>query len=90
VYNHAVHEFNKIPKDERTLRQRVWQVRDELPDWRNGGTDLNKIYSTVLQNAVERLRTDINNLGKLETEGYDVGSLNWKSPRRSTHTMTSA
>ncbi|OIB55776.1 RNA-guided endonuclease InsQ/TnpB family protein [Natrialba sp. SSL1] len=81
VYNHALHEFNKIPENKGTLRQRVWQVRDTLPNLKQWWTDLNKVYSTVLQKAVERIRTNINNLGKLKAKGYDVGSLNWKAPR---------
>jgi putative transposase len=81
VYNHALHEFNRIPEDEGTLRQRVWQVRDDLPQLKQWWTDLNKVYSTVLQKAVERIRTSIENLGKLKAKGYNVGSLNWKSPR---------
>ena len=81
VYNHALHEFNQLPEDEGTLRQRVWHVRDDLPRLKQQWTDLNKVYSTVLQKAVERIRTNINNLGKLKAKGYDVGSLNWKGPR---------
>jgi putative transposase len=81
VYNHALHEFNKMPDDEGTLRQRVWHVRDELPSLKQQWTDLKQVYSTVLQKAVERIRTNITNLGKLKAKGYDVGSLNWKSPR---------
>ncbi len=81
LYNHALHEFNKIPEDEGTLRQRVWHVRDELPQLKQQWTDLKQVYSTVLQKAVERIRTNINNLGTLKAKGYDVGSLNWKKPR---------
>ncbi|WP_317175704.1 transposase [Halomontanus rarus] len=81
LYNHALHEFNRIPADDGTLRQRVWQVRDDLPQLKQQWTDLTKVYSTVLQKAVERIRTNIQNLGKLKSNGYDVGSLNWKSPR---------
>jgi putative transposase len=81
VYNHALREFNKIPEDAGTLRQRVWSVRDTLPALKDWWSDLNKVYSTVLQKAVERIRTNINNLGKLKDNGYNVGSLNWKKPR---------
>ncbi|WP_312911878.1 RNA-guided endonuclease InsQ/TnpB family protein [Natronosalvus caseinilyticus] len=81
VYNNALHEFNKIPQDEGTLRQRVWQVRDKLPQHKQQWTELKQVYSTVLQKAVERIRTNINNLGKLKAKGYSVGSLNWKKPR---------
>jgi putative transposase len=38
------------------------------------------VYSTVLQQAVEQIETNINNLGKLRDAGYNVGSLNWKAP----------
>jgi len=81
LYNHALREFNKIPEDAGTLRQRVWSVRDTLPALKNWWSDLNKVYSTVLQKAVERIRDNIQNLGKLKSKGYDVGSLNWKKPR---------
>ena len=81
TYNHGLHKFNKIPEQDGTLRQRVWQVRDELPDLKNWWTDLTHVWSTVLQKAIERIRTNIINLGKLKAKGYDVGSLNWKSPR---------
>ena len=81
VYNHALCKFTQIPEEEGTLRQRVWQVRDELPELKQEWTELNQVYSTVLQKAVERIRTNITNLGKLKASGYDVGSLNWKSPR---------
>lgn len=81
LYNHALREFNKIPEDAGTLRQRVWSIRDTLPALKDWWPDLNKVYSTVLQKAVERIRDNINNLGKLKANGYDVGSLNWKKPR---------
>jgi len=81
LYNHALHRFNQIPEDDGTLRQRVWKVRDELPDLKQDWTDLQLIYSTVLQVAVERIRTNINNLAKLKAAGYNVGSLKWKRPR---------
>ncbi|RQH00743.1 RNA-guided endonuclease InsQ/TnpB family protein [Natrarchaeobius oligotrophus] len=83
LYNHALREFNQIPEDAGTLRQRVWMVRDTLPALKDWWTDLTKVYSTVLQKAVERIRDNINSLGELKAKGYDVGSLNWKSPRES-------
>ncbi|MCD2201022.1 transposase [Halobacterium sp. KA-4] len=81
TYNHALHEFNKIPEDAGTLRQRVWQVRDQLPALKDWWTSLKQVWSTVLQKAVERIRDNIQNLGKLKAKGYNVGSLNWKAPR---------
>ncbi|MFC6992344.1 RNA-guided endonuclease InsQ/TnpB family protein [Haladaptatus sp. GCM10025707] len=81
TYNHALREFNQIPEDAGTLRQRVWMVRDRLPALKDWWPDLKLVYSTVLQKAVERIRDNIQNLGKLKAKGYDVGSLNWKKPR---------
>jgi len=81
LYNHALRDFNQIPEDAGTLRQRVWMVRDSLPTLKDWWTDLTQVYSTVLQKAVERIRDNIENLGKLKAKGYDVGSLNWKPPR---------
>jgi len=81
LYNHALREFNKIPEDAGTIRQRVWMVRDTIPGLKDWWPDLNKVYSTVLQKAVERIRDNINSLGELKNKGYNVGSLNWKKPR---------
>lgn len=81
VYNDALKRFNEIPEHAGTLRQRVREVRDELPSMKDWWDDLNDVYSTVLQNAVMRIRQNINNLGKLKNAGYDVGELQWKPPR---------
>lgn len=81
LYNHALNEFDQIPEDAGTLRQRVWMVRDTIPDLKDWWPDLKQVYSTVLQKAVERIRDNIQNLGKLKAKGYNVGSLNWKNPR---------
>ncbi|MFB6179080.1 MAG: RNA-guided endonuclease InsQ/TnpB family protein [Halorientalis sp.] len=80
VYNHALHRFNRIPASAGTVKQRVRAVRDELPKLKDWWTDLTAIYSTVLQEAVERIETNIRNLGKLKQAGYTVGSLNWQAP----------
>ncbi len=80
VYNHALHRFNRIPDSAGTVTQRVRQVRGELPELKDWWTDLRNIYSTVLQEAVERIDTNITNLGKLKEAGYTVGSLNWQAP----------
>jgi len=80
LYNHSLHRFNRIPESAGTVKQRVTQVRDEIPTLKNWWTDLTNIYSTVLQQAVEQIATNIENLGKLKQKGFDVGSLNWKSP----------
>ena len=80
LYNHALHRFNRIPESAGTVKQRVTQVRDEIPDLKDWWTDLNNVYSTVLQQAVEQIATNIENLGKLKQNGFDVGSLNWKAP----------
>lgn len=80
LYNHALHRFNRTPKSAGTVKQRVTQVRDEIPDLKDWWTELSNIYSRVLQQAVEQIATNIENFGKLERKGYNVGSLNWKAP----------
>jgi putative transposase len=80
LYNHALHEYNRISEDEGTVRQRVWQIRDTIPSLKQWWIDLTKVYSTVLQKVVERVRTNIQNLGKLRDAGYVVGALRWKAP----------
>ncbi|WP_299265976.1 RNA-guided endonuclease InsQ/TnpB family protein [Halorientalis sp.] len=80
LYNHSLHRFNRIPESAGTVKQRVTQVRDEIPDLKDWWTDLTNIYSTVLQQAVEQIATNIENLGKLKQKGFNVGSLNWKAP----------
>ena len=79
LYNHGLHRFNRIPESAGTVKQRVRQVRDEIPDLKDWWTDLKNIYSTVLQQAVEQIATNIENLGKLNQKGFNVGSLNWKA-----------
>jgi putative transposase len=81
VYNHALYRFNQIPEDEGTVKQRVRKIRDELPalkDWWDALTD---VYSKVLQPTVMRLAHNVKALGKLKEQGYNVGQLQWKSPR---------
>ena len=80
LYNHALHRFNRIPESAGTGKQRVTQVRDEIPDLKDRWTDLNDIYSTVLQQAVEQIATNIENLGKLKQNGFNLGSLDRKAP----------
>ncbi|PSQ16752.1 transposase [Halobacteriales archaeon QS_8_69_26] len=80
LYNHGLHRFNRTPESAGTVKQRVRQIRDEIPALKDWWTDLNNVYSTVLQQAVEQIATNIENLGKLRRAGYNVGSLNWKAP----------
>ena len=80
LYNHSLHRFNRVPESAGTVKQRVTKVRDEIPDLKDWWTDLTNVYSTVLQQVVEQIATNIENLGKLKQKGFDVGSLNWKSP----------
>ncbi|WP_090311802.1 RNA-guided endonuclease InsQ/TnpB family protein [Natronorubrum texcoconense] len=81
VYNHALYRLDQIPESEGTVRQRVWTVRDELPDLKQWWNDLTQVYSTVLQAAVERIYHSIKSLGQLKQNGFSVGELNWKKPR---------
>lgn len=81
VYNHGLYRFNQIPESEGTVKQRVTKIRDELPTLKNWWDELNQIYSKVLQTTIERIAKNVQRLGQLKNNGYNVGSLNWKSPR---------
>ena len=81
MYNHALKEFNEIPESAGTLKQRVRQVRDQLPDLKDWWDDLNDLYSTVLQAAVMRIEDSVKALSELKQQGYKIGSLNWKAPQ---------
>jgi len=81
LYNHALNEFEKIPESAGTLTQRVRQVRDQLTDLKVWWDELNDLYSTVAQAAVMRIEDSIKALSRLEQNGYNVGSLNWKAPK---------
>ena len=81
LYNHALGEFQEIPKSIGTLNQRVRQVRDQLPNFKEWWDELNDLYSTVAQAAVMRIEDSIKALSKLKKKGYNVGSLNWKAPK---------
>ena len=81
AYNHGLYRFNQIPESEGTVKQRVTKIRDELPELKQWWTDLQDVYSKVLQTHIERIARNITNLGKLKQKGYNVGSLNWKKPR---------
>ncbi|PSQ48951.1 transposase [Halobacteriales archaeon SW_7_65_23] len=81
LYNHALYRFNQIPESEGTVKQRVRNIRDELPDLKDWWDALTDIYSKVLQPTVMRIAKNINALGKLKQQGYTVGELRWKSPR---------
>ena len=59
LYNHALHRYNRIPESAGTVKQRVQMARDEIPDMREWWPELNKVYSTVLQQAVEQIATNI-------------------------------
>jgi putative transposase len=81
LYNHALNEFNEIPESAGTLKQRVRQVRDQLPDLKDWWYDLNDLYSTVTQAAVMRIEDSVKALSQLKQNGYKVGSLSWKAPQ---------
>jgi putative transposase len=81
AYNHGLYRFNQLDESEGTVKQRVTRIRDELPELKQDWTDLQDVYSKVLQTHIERIARNIKNLGKLKAKGYNVGSLNWKKPR---------
>jgi len=81
LYNHALYRFTQIPEDEGTVKQRVRKIRDELPNLKDWWDALTDVYSKVLQPTVMRIAKNINALGKLKSQGYNVGELRWRSPR---------
>jgi putative transposase len=81
LYNDRLKRFNEISESEGTLRQRVIKARDELPAMKDWWDDLNDVYSTVLQNAVMRIRQNKRSLQELQRNGYNAGELQWKAPR---------
>lgn len=81
VYNDALGKYKEAPRDAGTLRQRVRSVRDELPSMKSWWVELNDVYSTVLQNAVMRIRDNVKSLRELQKQGYSAGELKWKAPR---------
>ncbi|MFB6149826.1 MAG: RNA-guided endonuclease InsQ/TnpB family protein, partial [Halobacteriales archaeon] len=81
LYNHALYRFNQIPENEGTVKQRVRKIRDELPDLKDWWDALTDVYSKVLQPTVMRIAKNVEALGKLKEQGYNVGELRWKSPR---------
>ncbi|QFU82544.1 RNA-guided endonuclease InsQ/TnpB family protein [Natronorubrum aibiense] len=82
VYNHALHRLNQLPEQpDKTVRQRVWHVRDELPTWKDKWPEWSNVYSTVLQAAVERIYHSITGLAQQRDNGHKIGELNWKKPR---------
>ena len=81
LYNHALREFEQIPKSAGTLNQRVRQVRDQLPNLKDWWDELNDLYSTVAQAAVMRIEDSIKALSELKQQGYNVGNLNRKAPK---------
>lgn len=81
VYNDALRKYKNIPHSAGTLTQRVRSVRNELPSMKDWWDELNDVYSTVLQNAVMRIRDNQRSLRELQANGYDAGELRWKAPR---------
>jgi putative transposase len=82
VYNHALSRLDQLPEqDDQTVRQRVWSVRDELPEWKTKWEEWSSVYSTVLQAAVERIYHSITGLAQQRDNGHNIGELNWKKPR---------
>lgn len=81
IHNHGLYRFNQITESEGPVKQRVTKIRDESPELKTWSTDLNDVYSKVLQTHAERITRNITNLGKLKAKGCNAGSLNWKNPR---------
>lgn len=81
IYNHGLYRLNQIPETAGTVKQRIRQIRDELPDLKTEWTALTDVYSKVLQTTIERIATNIKRLGTLKENGHKVGQLKWKPPR---------
>ena len=67
LYDHAPSEFNDVPEDEGTLRQRAWMVRDTPP---RSKTTFRIETETPENPAVEGIKPKT-------TVGIDLGVLNF-------------
>jgi hypothetical protein len=76
LYNHAPKEFNEIPESAETLKQRVRQVRNQLPNLKDWWDDLSELYSTVTQAAVKRIKTSVKAPLGLKQQGHNIDSFN--------------
>lgn len=81
LYNRALYRFNQIPESAGTVKQRVRSIRDELPALKDWWTALTDVYAKVLQPTVMHIAYNVTSPGELKENGYDVGELQWKSPR---------
>ncbi|ERG89756.1 MAG: helix-turn-helix domain protein [halophilic archaeon J07HX5] len=88
LYNHALNEFSEIPNSERTLNQRVRQVRDQLPDLKDWGDDLNDLYSTVTQAAVMRIEDSVSALSQLKKPATTLAVSTGKPPASPAASLT--
>ena len=76
AYNHFLYRLNQ---HDETPDMR--KLRDELPALKRKFPVFKTPHSRALQKVVERLYDNLDSLSELKAKGYDVGSLNWKSPR---------
>ncbi|XVH32230.1 RNA-guided endonuclease InsQ/TnpB family protein [Haloferacaceae archaeon DSL9] len=75
VYNHFLHRFNRI--DDTSF----YSEQNQLPDLKTQWTDLQQVYSKVLQMVVHRLYRNLSTLRAKKKKGHRVGALKWKRPR---------
>jgi len=79
VYNHALtQEYKPAPKYDKPS---YTTMQNKLPEWKREWSEWSNVYSKCLQMAVRRIKHSETVLGRLKERGFDVGELQWKSPR---------
>ncbi|QLD88118.1 helix-turn-helix domain-containing protein [Natronomonas salina] len=77
VYNHSLGQHRAAPNDEKPS---YTTLQNRLPTWKKRWPECSDVYSKSLQMAVRRLFNSRKALRGLQSNGYGVGELKWKSP----------
>lgn len=77
VYNHTLGQHRAAPDAEKPS---YTTLQNRLPTWKKQWPEWGDAYSKCLQMAVRRLFNSKKALRELQSNGYDVGELKWKSP----------
>lgn len=77
VYNHSLGQYRAAPDDGKPS---YTTLQNRLPTWKKQWPEWSDIYSKCLQMTVQRLFNGKKALRSLQSNGYDVGELKWKSP----------
>ncbi len=79
VYNHALtQEYKPAPNHDKPSYN---SMQNQLPNWKRDWPEWKQVYSKCLQMAVRRIKNSESVLKSLQERGFNVGRLNWKSPR---------